>query len=183
MKTIPFFTTIFLFFIQILSCTNIFESREVEVKFNIQDQYSKNPKYELIFSSGGEEIARRIFEKGKTILEEGEIPDGQVIEKYDSGNIRNIFSYKKGKRNGKAFSFYENGRLKKEGIYLEDNPIGITKMYYENGNLKVESKIKDGKNLYYKEYYENGQMKQEVYYKGDEIKRKMYDINGQILKD
>ena len=178
MKTVLFFITII--FIQILSCTNTSESKEIEVKFNIQDQYSNNPKYELIFSSGGQVIARRTFEKGKIIFEEGEIPDGQVIEKYDNGNIRNLFSYKKGKRNGKAFSFYENGRLKMEGTYLENNPIGITKMYYENGNLMMESKIKDGKNIYYKEYYENGQMKQEVYYEGDEIRRKMYNINGQI---
>jgi len=97
--------------------------------------------------------------------------------------IRNIFSYKSGKRNGKVFSFYENGRLKKEGTYSDDNPIGITKMYYENGNPKMESKIEDGKNLYYKEYYENGQLKQEVYYEGDEIRRKMYDISGQIINE
>jgi len=181
MNRISFFTAI-LFFIQILSCTGISASNEIEIKFNIQNQYSKNPRYELIFYSDGKEIAKRIFEKGKTILSVGEIPDGKVIEYYYGGNIKNIFSYNNGKLNGKAFSFYENGKLKKEGIYLDDNPIGITKMYYENGKLMVEFKIENNKNVYYKDYYENGQLKQEVYYKGDEIIRTMYDINGRIIK-
>ena len=175
MKSIPILTII-LFLIQILACTKITESKEIEVKLNIQNQDSKDPRYELIFYVDGKEIAKRVFEKGKNIFSEGEIPDGQVVEKYDNGNIRNMFSYKNGKRNGKAFSFYESGRLKKEGVYLDGNPIGINKKYYENGNLMVESKIKDGRNIYYKEYYENGHLKQEVYYKGDEIIRKMYVI-------
>jgi len=182
MKTRYFFTTI-LFFIQILACTNISDSKEAELKLDIKNQNSNNPKYELVFYENGKEVAKRIFKKGKSILSEGEIPEGIVVEKYNIGNIRNIFSYKDGKRNGKAYSFYKNGKLKKEGIYLDDNPIGITKMYYENGNLMMESKIVNGKNVYYKDYYENGQLKQEVYYKENEIIRNIYDINGQIIND
>ena len=154
MKASYFFTTI-LTFIQILACTSISISKESELKLVINNQNSTIPRYELLFYTNGKEVAKRVYEKGKIILSEGEIPEGQVVEKYNTGNIRNIFSYKGGKRNGKAYSFYENGELKKEGIYLDDNPIGITKMYYENGNLMMESKIVGGKNIYHKDYYES----------------------------
>ncbi|MFC1825609.1 toxin-antitoxin system YwqK family antitoxin [Thermodesulfobacteriota bacterium] len=182
MKSITIFASFF-FFIQILACTNTIESEEIDVKLNIVNRNSDNPRYELVFYHEGEKVAKRVFENGNVILTEGEIPDGQVIEKYNGGKIRNIFAYQKGKRNGKAFSFYENGKLKKESIYLNDNPVGITKMYFENGNLKMVSKTENGKNVYYKDYHENGQLKQEVYYKSNKIIRKMYDVDGRIISD
>ena len=182
MNVAHFFTTI-LFFWQIVACSNFIDSKEVELKFRTKYADSENPRYELIFYVNDKKIARRVYEKGRTILSEGEIPDGRVVERYDSGKIRNVFTYKNGKRNGKAFGFYESGKLKKEGTYLDDNPIGITRMYYENGNLMVESKIVDGKNIYYRDYHENGQLRQEIYYKGDEIIRKTYDIHGQIIEE
>lgn len=176
MKKVCIFILIIFFILQNVASANCgIDSEEVELKFSIRDADSKNPKYELVFYKNGKKIAKRIYQEGEIILSEGEIPDGQVVERYDSGKIKNIFTYKNGKRNGKAFGFYESGKLKKEVIFLDDNPIGISKMYYENGNLMVESKIVDGKNIYYKEYYENGQLKQEVYYKGDEIIRKTYE--------
>lgn len=180
----PVYTfVIILFILQNVASANGIDHKEVELKFNIRDADSKNPRYELVFYRNGKKIAKRVYQKGEITLSEGEIPDGRVVESYDSGKIRNIFTYKNGKRNGIAFGFYESGKLKKEGSYLDDNPVGITKMYYENGNLMVESKIVDGKNIYYKDYYENGQLKQEVYYKGDEIIRRTYDIHGEIIQE
>lgn len=182
MKIVYIFALIFFVLQNLASANGGIDSEEAELKFSIRDADSKRPKYELVFYRNGKKIARRVYQGGKTILSEGEIPDGRVVERYDSGKIKNIFIYKNGKKNGKAFAFYENGKLKKEATYLDDNPTGVTKIYYENGRLMVESKIVNSKNIYYKDYYENGQLKQEIYYKGNEIIRKTYGINGEIIR-
>ncbi len=166
-----------------VACSNGVNPKEVNLELNIINPESKTPRYELVFYENGREIARRVFESGKTISSEGEIPDGTILEYYESGRLKNIFNYTNGKRNGKALSFYESGRLRATAFYHNDNPIGITKRYYENGNLMVESKIENGKQVYYKDYYENGQLKQEIYYKGDNIIRREYDVHGRIVEN
>jgi antitoxin component YwqK of YwqJK toxin-antitoxin module len=146
MKRIYVFVIILLV-INSLAFANGMNSKEIELTFNIRDANKSNPKYELLFYSNGEKIAKRVYQNGKTLVVEGKIPDGRVVERYSSGKVKNIFIYVDSKRNGKALSFYKSGKLKKESTYLDDNPIGITKMYYESGSLKVESKIADGKNI------------------------------------
>lgn len=181
MKNVYVTTTIV--FVIIMLCTNGVNPESITVKFTIlTDPVSKIPKYELLFYKNGKQIAKRIFQSGKTILTEGKIPDGIVVELYDDGSIRNIFNYKDGKRNGRAFGFYRSGKLRAIGTYREDNPIGIGRMYYENGNIMAEWEIVDGKEKFHKEYYENGQLKEEIYYKGDKIIRNSYDIHGHIVE-
>jgi antitoxin component YwqK of YwqJK toxin-antitoxin module len=181
MKNLYF--TIIIVFMFVILCINGITSEGVTVKFRIlSDPGSESPKYELVFYQNGKEIAKRIFQAGKTILSEGEIPDGVVVECYDDGRIKNIFNYKDGKRNGKAFGFYKSGKLKAIGTYQDDNPIGSGKMYYENGIIMAEWEIVDGKEKFHKEYYENGQLKEEIYYKGDKIIKNVYDVHGNIIR-
>jgi antitoxin component YwqK of YwqJK toxin-antitoxin module len=180
MKVIYSILIIFFVF-QTAASANGIDSKGIELKFYVRNAETKNPTYELSFFENGKEIAKRIFKGGKTILEEGQIPDGVVIERYDSGKPKNILVFKNGKRNGKAIAFYESGRLKKTVTFKDDNPVGESKMYYENGNVMMESKTEDGKQVFYRDYYPNGQLKQEVYYKGDEIVRRMYDIHGKVI--
>jgi antitoxin component YwqK of YwqJK toxin-antitoxin module len=182
MKMGYLFSSMF-FLLLIVSCGNNTEAEEIELKINIKNAESEKPRHELVFYLDGRKIAERVYEKGRLILSEGDIPDGKVVQRYENGKVKNIFTYKNGKRNGKAFGYYESGRLKKEVTFLDDNPIGIEKMYYENGNLMVEAEIVDGKQVFYKEYYQNGQLKQEVYYEADKIIRKIYDINGRLIHD
>lgn len=176
-----YLTTIMLL-ILVMLCANGVDSEGVTLGFKIlTDPGSKIPKYELIFYENGKEIAKRIFQSGKTVLSEGKIPDGIVIEYYEDGEVRNIFHYRDAKRNGKAFGFYKSGKLKATGTYRNDNPIGIGKMYYENGNMMAEWEIVDGQEKFHKEYYENGHLKEETYCKGDKIIRNVYDIHGNII--
>jgi antitoxin component YwqK of YwqJK toxin-antitoxin module len=158
-------------------------SEQVRVEFNIlKDGSSSDVKYQLSFYKDRGKIAERVFQKGKIVFSEGDIPDGVVVEYYDSGIVKNVMNYRNGQRNGKAVSFYERGRLRAVVNYRDDNPVGVGRRYHENGNLMAESKTVDGKLEFHKEYYDNGQMKEEVYYEGDNIIRREYDIDGRIIK-
>jgi antitoxin component YwqK of YwqJK toxin-antitoxin module len=158
-------------------------SEQVRVEFNIlKDDGSSDVKYQLSFYKDHRKIAERVFQRGKIVFSEGDIPDGVVVEYYDSGIVKNVLNYRNGQRNGKAVSFYESGRLRAVVNYKDDNPVGVGRRYHENGNLMAESNMVDGKLKFHKEYYENGQMKEEVYYEGDNIIRKEYDIDGRVIK-
>lgn len=172
-------------FILMIGCVeqkDITVDGEIEAKFTILKSETKYPEYELIFLSEGKVIATRVYKKGQTIVSDGIIPEGQVVEKYKNGKIKNIIHYKNGKREGKALNFYQNGRIKIESTYINDNPVGITNTFYETGQLKSESKMIDGKKSLYKKYYENGKIKEEVSYKNGEGISKTYDANGNPIK-
>ena len=68
-------------------------------------------KYNLSFFKGDKKIAEQVFQGGKLISTIGEIPDGVVFEYQKNGDLKNVFNYKNGVRNGKALSLYEGGRL------------------------------------------------------------------------
>lgn len=129
----------------------------VTVEFSkIKDNSTGQMIYHLVFKHGEKVIAKRSYSNGKTILNEGEIPDGMVIENYPDGKAKNIMFYKNGKRNGPAISLYESGRIKGQTYYEDGNPTGKGYYYFENGALKTEFENKDGKNLYHYEYTESG---------------------------
>ena len=112
--------------------------------------------YDLVFKCGDEIIAKRKYSNGKTILKEGKIPNGMVVENYPDGKAKNIMFYENGERNGPALSLYESGRIKSQTYYKDGNPTGKGYYYFESGALKTEWEIKDGKNLYHYEYTESG---------------------------
>jgi len=129
----------------------------VTVEFSkIKDKATGQMVYNLVFKHGEKVIAKRSYSNGKTILDEGEIPDGMVIENYPDGKVKNIMFYKNGKRNGPAISLYESGRIKGQTYYEDGNPTGKGYYYFESGALKTEFENKDGKNLYHYEYTESG---------------------------
>ena len=128
----------------------------IDVNFQVVETKDGKQRYNVIFYKGKKEVARKVIENGRLISSKGEIPDGYVIEKYDSGNLKNIIMYKHGKRNGKALGFYESGKIKVETNYINGNPSGKIRMFYENGNIKMESEIQEGKEIYHVEYDEFG---------------------------
>ena len=112
--------------------------------------------YYLVFKRGDATIAKRTYRNGKTILSEGKIPDGMVVENYSNGKTKKIIFYKDGERNGPAISLYESGRIQGHSYYKNDNPIGKGFYYFESGAIKTEFEIEDGKELYHYEYTESG---------------------------
>ena len=127
---------------------------EYEVSDKINDK--KRRILEEVNEEGEKILAKRSYSNGKTILSEGRIPDGMVVENYSDGKVKNIIYYKNGKRNGPAISIYESGRIKAQAHYKDGNPTGKGFYYFESGALKTEFENKDGKNLYHYEYTESG---------------------------
>jgi antitoxin component YwqK of YwqJK toxin-antitoxin module len=126
-------------------------------------QFSKNKNmasghmiYHLVFKRGDDIVAKRSYENGKAILEEGKIPDGMVVENYPSGKAKNIMFYENGERNGPAISLYESGRVKSQAFYKNGNTTGKGFYYFENGAVMTEWEIVNGKELYHYEYTESG---------------------------
>ena len=126
-------------------------------------QFSKNKNvasghmiYHLVFKCGDDIVAKRSYENGKAILEEGKIPDGMVVENYPSGKAKNIMFYLNGERNGPAISLYESGRIKSQTYYKNGNPTGKGFYYFESGAVMTEWEIVNGKELYHYEYTESG---------------------------
>lgn len=112
--------------------------------------------YHLVFKRGKVIIAKRSYRNGETILEEGKIPDGMVVENYKGGKVKNIIFFKNGKRNGPAIGLYESGRIKVQSFYKDGNPTGKGFYYFESGAIKAEWEIANGKELYHYEYTESG---------------------------
>jgi len=112
--------------------------------------------YHLVFKRGKVIIAKRSYHNGETILEEGKIPDGIVVENYKDGKVKNIMFFKNGKRNGPAIGLYESGRIKVQSIYNDGNPTGKGFYSFESGAIKTEWEIANGKELYHYEYTESG---------------------------
>ena len=126
-------------------------------------EFSKNKNmvpghiiYHLVFKRGDVIVAKRSYEDGKTILEEGKIPDGMVVENYPSGKAKNIMFYENGERNGPAISLYESGRIKSQAFYKNGNTTGKGFYYFESGAVMTEWEIVNGKELYHYEYTESG---------------------------
>jgi antitoxin component YwqK of YwqJK toxin-antitoxin module len=122
----------------------------------IKDKATGQMIYHLVYKRGVKIIAKRSYSDGKTILSEGRIPDGMVVENYPDGKVKNIMYYKNGKRNGPAISLFESGRIKAQAYYEDGNPTGKGFYYFESGALKTEFENKDGKTLYHYEYTESG---------------------------
>lgn len=150
---------LFIFFVTNCAHNTNVTANAVIIKMNVlDDQGSKDKRYELTFFRKGKIVAERVYERGKTIRSSGEIPDGPVLELYSSGQIRNILTFRDGKRNGPAIGFYESGKLRTEGTNRDGNPNGIGIVYYENGRVKAEWKIENRRELYHKEYDEEGRL-------------------------
>lgn len=145
------------------------------------DPECKDGKQGIVYLYRDRVVAERIYEKGKSRCS-GQIPDGIVVEHYEDGRIRNIFTYRNETRNGPSLSLYQNGSMRGETLYKDGYPVGIGRRYYENGNLMTEWESINGRQTFHKECYENGRLREEIYYKGDEIKTVEYDIHGNILR-
>jgi antitoxin component YwqK of YwqJK toxin-antitoxin module len=76
-----------------------------------------------------------------------DLPDGNSIEYYPSGNKKNEIFYKGGKKNGSVVFYAESGDKITEGNYFNDLSDGIWKMFDESGKLKYQVKYNKGEIL------------------------------------
>ena len=108
---------------------------------------------------------------------------GQIIKKYENGQIESIENFKNGKIDGEFKEFYRDGTLFQIGSFKSGDLENI-KVFYENGNLKFETTFEDRKG-YHKGYYSNGIVSEEgETYKGDEIGLwKYYSEDGKLSSE
>ena len=105
---------------------------------------------------------------------------GQIVKKYENGQVQSIENFKNGKLYGEFKEFYKDGTLAQIGSF-KSGVLENIKAFYENGNLKFEEILK-GK---YKGYYPNGQLEEEgEVFQGEEAGLwKYYNEEGKLLSE
>ena len=201
---------IFVIFFTLLNFNCAKQIKGAYLEFNkVKDTVIAIPRYELIFRENGKIVAKRIFQNGRTLLLEGEIPKDlrnvAVIKMIRPGISHKkssecgIIYIKNGRvmakrifRDGTTLSEgeipdgiiierYENGKIRNLFIHSGGTRSGPALGLYLSGKMKIEATYKCGyPSGIQRRYYENGQLKQEVSYKEDKIIRKEYDINGKL---
>ena len=108
---------------------------------------------------------------------------GQIIKKYNNGQVKSIENFKNGKLNGEFKEFFEDGKLFQIATFKNGDMKNI-KVFYKNGNLKFEQNLKDRKGKY-RGYYPNGKLEVEgEVFQGDEIGLwKYYNENGSLSSE
>ena len=192
---------------------NIFMTRYKKDKNNLYFKWKKvknvNPNDVEIIENDFIKIKDTLYEISNFEEKEVEIIDGKsyvkgenkpfsgnIIVRYDSGEISSVYALKEGLRQGITNYYYKNGKLKAELIYVNDKLNGNMKEFYENGNIQSETEYKDdvlyGKRI---ERYENGNLKTTSewnrfldgekieYHKNGKIKKKEIYKNGEVQKD
>ena len=108
---------------------------------------------------------------------------GQIVKKYENGQVQSIENFKNGKLDGEFKEFYKDGTLAQIGTF-KNGDLESIKAFYENGNLKFEENLKDRKGKY-RGYYPNGMLEVEgEVFQGDEIGLwKYYNEEGKLLSE
>ncbi len=158
------------------------------LEFNkVEDTAIGIPRYELLFRENDKMVAIRIFQNGRTLLLEGEIPEDltnvvvvQIIRSEISqkkSSKRGIIYIKNGKviakrifKDGKTLSEgeipdgiilerYENGKIRNVFIHSGGTRNGPALGLYLSGKMKLEVTYKDGyPSGIARRYYENGNL-------------------------
>jgi antitoxin component YwqK of YwqJK toxin-antitoxin module len=90
----------------------------------------------------------------------------QAIFYFRNGNIRQIISFKEGKREGMYYYFYPNGNLRDAAKYSNDSLGGIAYFYYDTGELHGKGNYEHGKrNGKHEVYYISGKVEESATYK------------------
>ena len=108
--------------------------------------------------------------------------NSEMITYYENGAIRTRMPFKKGVKDGEAYSYYSNGVKRSVLIYKNNELNGVQKTWYDNGILKSEEPVKNGVRYgYRKSYYESGTKKEVVLQEGSKvIDIRMYNKNGTV---
>jgi len=128
-------------------------------------------------TAGIEVYAIEVIKKEGTLVRYemyGDIPDGRVVEYYETGEIMMEKNYFNGQKTGLYKLYYPSGNVWKEGKFAGDNIIRL-KTFAENGKL-ISEKV-------YSEIVSIRTGETEVFYKlGREIARWVHGSDGMIKK-
>jgi len=140
----------------------------------------------ITYFSGGEKIARKVFdETGQLIVMAGCIPDGQVVEYYWTGALKNIFDYVNNRPHGENRTFYPGGRLWVAQHFSNGLLHGPSRTLYRNKTLWEDCTYKEGKlHGNYCSYHENGNPDITAHYKDGKLEGeyKRFSMNGMLYE-
>lgn len=121
--------------------------------------------------------------------------DGEYLEFYASGKVKERTNYKDGLQQGSHEVYYPNGQKNIENTFTDDNEDGYTKGYYYNGKLNYEGWIINGEKqqdiIFYnvmgdlssKEYYLNNELNGfSEYYNPSKVKTYDYKYDNGWLE-
>jgi len=84
---------------------------------------------------------------------------GEIVTKYDNGNINQIGHINEdGKKDGSWIAYYENGVLWSKAEYDNGQKDGMWKIYKPDGKLYSEIKYRRGKKLFGRLYDDSGRV-------------------------
>ena len=111
--------------------------------------------------------------------------NSEMITYYEDGTIRTKMPFKKGVKDGEAYSYYSNGVKRSVLIYKNNKLNGVQRTWYDNGTFKSEEAIRNGvRHGYTKSYYESGAKKEVVLYEdGDPAIINMYREDGTLADE
>jgi hypothetical protein len=134
-------------------------------------------------------IAREYHENG-AVKTETESVGGKangLMKTFDiSGNLKSVYTFKDGIRQGPAVSYFPTGELEMKMYYNIGHREGTTLWYYKSGKLFREVPYKTGKiEGIRKSYYEDGTLMSEAPYLGGYpgLGLKEYNKKGKLLTD
>lgn len=153
-----------------------------------------NTASEKFTTEDGKIVSRRYNEKGVLTFEHTRSKDEmdeQVIEKFDSGRAKEIFTI----RNNKPLeikTYYQNGHIRYHAKVSEKEIVQAA-YYYDNGQKREEYQFKHYSNNLIdrgklinisREYYESGKIHRENTWKDGYIERtREFGNNGNLTKD
>lgn len=121
------------------------------------------------------------------IIRKGGIYDDDNGEKidyyYGTSTVKERYTLKDGKKNGKCYSYYANGNLESVINYVNGKGSGPYTVYYEDGTIKMSGSLLNGeKNGQFIEYDEYGEKNLEYIIKNGQLNGKFtaYHRNGKI---
>ncbi|MCL2390416.1 MAG: hypothetical protein FWD54_00310 [Endomicrobia bacterium] len=124
--------------------------------------YEGDPKREMTFyNSDGEEVAKEFYNiDGRVMGVKGDIPEGDIFEYYENGNIKSNARYNSNLLYNET-EYYESG-VKKSSIKNEWSGIKLQKtvnvMYYPDGNKQQEIEMDGDGSGISKLYYDTGEL-------------------------
>ena len=106
--------------------------------------------------------------------------NSEMITYHEDGSIKTRMPFKKGIKDGEAYSYYSNGVKRSVLIYKNNKLNGVQRAWHNNGVLKSEEPVKNGVRYGYRTiYYESGAKKEVVLQEGNKVLDiSMYNEDG-----
>ncbi len=173
----------------------LMKSGETAFQGNPQQQLRQTPRHRhnsykiifLILLSGcqmrmSDHVTDSSFlvQKGKYSFVNERPIEGEVVEFYVLGGIKNQSTYANGLKHGPSTSWYPDGQKESVRYYVKGEKDGFHRGWWPNGNRRFEYNFNDGLyNGHFKEWYEDGKPLHDFQYNnGNEVRAVGWRENG-----